>query len=397
MNILFINPRLTHCHSEASIWARRLIDDLRSVQATVTTLTDYPDHVGSARSKNKRLVDRIRVAMLLLFPHAVTSRLIEFRLFCLALSNMASSTWKAWRIRKGLCPDVIYARTFEYDWTPWLVALILKRPLVLEVHGSFNLERRFRGLGESQLVRRLDRGLWQRAALIRVVSKPVAKVLADESVDPERVRFIPYGFDVETTLDRPPRSPKDPFRVVFVGSFYPWHGVEILVDAFAALRGDGANMRLSLIGDGISRPACERRVRELGMNGMIEFTGWLPHADVVERLKLADLAVAPFLRTEPFYFDPAKLLEYMAFGLPVVASDIERIAEILSFGQAGALVKPGDVSALASAMIALANDEPRRLRLGNAARDIVERDFSRQMVTQNVIELCREAAAGVRA
>ena len=152
-------------------------------------------------------------------------------------------------------------------------------------------------------------------------------------------------------------------------------------------------MRLSLIGDGISRPACERRARELGMNGMIEFTGWLPHADVAQRLRCADLAVAPFLHIEPFYFDPVKLLEYMAFGLPIVASDIERIAELLSFGQAGELVKPGDVSALASTMIALAGDEPRRLRLGSAAREIVERDFSRQAVGQDVMALCREAAA----
>ena len=393
MKILFINPRLIHRHSEASIWARRLIDDLRSAQATVTTLTEYADPVGSASTKNKGLADRVRVTLLLLFPDVVTRRLIEFRLFCQAFSSMVSSSWTAWRNRKALRPDVIYARTFEYDWTPWLVALILKCPMVLEVHGSFNLERRFRGLGDSQLVRRLDRGLWRRAALIRVVSKPVAKVLADESVDPERVRFIPYGLEVQTPSKRPSRNPKDPLQVIFVGSFYPWHGVEILVDAFAMLREHGANMRLSLIGDGILRPACEHRVRELGMNGMIEFTGWLPHPDVARRLRQADLAVAPFLRIEPFYFDPVKLLEYMAFGLPVIASDLERIAEILSFGQAGALVKPGDASALASTMIALAGDEPRRLRLGNAARDIIERDFSRQTVGPNVIELCREAVA----
>ena len=154
-----------------------------------------------------------------------------------------------------------------------------------------------------------------------------------------------------------------------------------------------SNLRLCLIGGGLLRPACQRRARELGLEESIEFTGWLPRAEVVRCLKNADIAVAPFLKIEPFYFDPVKVLEYMASGLPIIATDIQRIVEILDFGRAGMIVPPGDAEALAEAMLALARDAPLRLRLGKAGRDMIENGSSRQDIAQDVMALCGEAAA----
>ncbi len=393
MHILFINPRLTRYDSEASIWARRLIADLRRSGATVTTLTVYSDQAVSEPGGSSHVPGWLRQAVLRFVPRVLTGWLIELKLLCRALYNMVWCCWAVRRRRIAPRPDIVYARTFEYDWSPWLVAAALKGPMVLEVHSPFYLERRFRGRRESKLVRALDRALWQRAALIRVVSKPVAKLLAADSIDAGRVRYIPYGVDVEAASERRSQSAGEPLRIVFVGSFYPWHGAELLVAALASARSRVSNLRLSMIGDGISRLACERRVAELGLGESVEFTGWLPWEEVAQRLKAADLAVAPYLKIEPFYFDPVKLLEYMAFGLPIIASDIERIAEMLDFGKAGLLVKPGDAEALAEAMVALASDAPLRQRLGSAARDIIRKDFSRRAIAENVLALCREAAA----
>ena len=393
MHILFVNPRLRRNRSEASIWAKRLIEDLRSTPATVTALPDYSDNGDSAPAVTNKLGDKMKQATVQHLPEALISLLIEFKLFSRALRSMVWCSWMAWRRRKDLLPDVLYARAFEYDWSPWLVASILKCPMVLEVHSLFYLERRFRGRRESKLIKRLDYGLWQRAALIRVVSKPVAKLLVDESIDPERVRFIPYGIGVEAPIDRPSPSPSEPIQIVFVGSFYPWHGIETLVAAFAMTRPREANLRLCLIGDGLLRSACQQRARELRIDEFIEFTGWLPRAEVVQCLKKADIAVAPFLKIEPFYFDPVKVLEYMASGLPIIATDIQRIVEILDFGRAGMIVPPGDAEALAEAMLALARDAPLRLRLGKAGRDMIENGSSRQDIAQDVMALCGEAAA----
>jgi glycosyltransferase involved in cell wall biosynthesis len=392
MHILFINPCLTRYDSEASIWARRLIADLRATEATVTTLTIYSDQAVAASVGTGTLGGRMRRAVLRFVPQVLTGWLIELKLFCRALYSMIWCSWMVRRKRKSLQPDIVYARTFEYDWTPWLVSSALKCPMVLEVHSPFYLERRFRGLRESKLIRVLDRALWRRAAMIRVVSKPVAKLLAAETVEARRVRFIPYGIDVEAMPDRLTRSAGEALRIVFVGSFYPWHGAEVLVTALALAQSQVPNLRLSLIGDGLARQACVRRARELGLDETVEFTGWLPWEEVAQRLKAADLAVAPFLKIEPFYFDPVKVMEYMAFGLPIIASDLERIAEMLHFGEAGMLVKPGDAGALAEALIALAGDPRQRERLGKAARDIIEHDFSRRVVAEEVLALCRAAA-----
>jgi glycosyltransferase involved in cell wall biosynthesis len=242
----------------------------------------------------------------------------------------------------------------------------------------------------------IDRSFWRRAAFIRVVSKPVADLLSAESIEPERICFIPYGLDPEAATDRSARPPNQPIQVVFVGSFYPWHGVETLLEAFAMTEPGKLNLRLCLIGDGLLRPACERKVRKLGIGEQVEFTGWLPREAMVRRFENSDLAVAPFLNIEPFYFDPVKVLDYMAAGLPVIASDIGRVSELLGFGRAGVVVPPGAAARLAEKIVELATDAPKRLQLGDAARDIIERNYSRKSTANDVLALCEKAAARAR-
>jgi glycosyltransferase involved in cell wall biosynthesis len=391
MHILFINPRLARYHSEPSVWGRRLIEDLRSAKAKVTTLTDYSDNAAPLLPPDGGLGEKIKRAALPALPRALISWLIELKLICWAIAGMVCGSWRALSKRTELRPNVVYARVFEFDWTPWLVATILKCPMVLEVHSLFYLERSFRGRRRSKLIRLIDRRLWQRAASIRVVSKPVADLLSAESIEPERIRFIPYGLDAEPPVDRSVRSPKQSIQIVFVGSFYPWHGVEILLDAFAMTVPRNPDLRLRLIGDGLLRPACERKVRELGISAQVEFTGWLPRDSVVRCFHEADLAVAPFLNIKPFYFDPVKVLDYMAAGLPVIASEIGRITELLEFGRAGVVVPPGDSVRLAEKIVELAADEPKRLQLGNTAREIIEKSYSRQATAKDILALCREA------
>jgi glycosyltransferase involved in cell wall biosynthesis len=218
-------------------------------------------------------------------------------------------------------------------------------------------------------------------------------LLRDDGVSPDRICFIPYGIDAVQTDSRRARSADHPIQIVFVGSFYPWHGVEELLAAFAMARPRENNLRLCLIGDGRTRPTCESLVLKLAIEDSTEFIGWLPRATVAQCLLEADIAVAPFLKLEPFYFDPAKVLEYMAAGLPIIASNIERIVEILDFGRAGMFVPPRDAPALAEAIITLAKDAQLRRSLGESARRIIEQGYSRKIITQDIMSLCREATA----
>jgi glycosyltransferase involved in cell wall biosynthesis len=115
---------------------------------------------------------------------------------------------------------------------------------------------------------------------------------------------------------------------------------------------------------------------------------------VIERLGRADIGVAPYLGIEPFYFDPAKIIEYMAAGLATLASNQGRIADMVEDELSGLLLPPGDEAALTAALLRLANDKALRERLGEAARQRAETMFSWPEISRQVLALCAEAARG---
>jgi glycosyltransferase involved in cell wall biosynthesis len=126
------------------------------------------------------------------------------------------------------------------------------------------------------------------------------------------------------------------------------------------------HVRIVLIGDGEDRSRVERLVRELGLQGYVELTGWLPEAEVFERLGTADLGLEPNM--EPFV-SPVKVMEYMAFGLPFVAFDLEETRTLAE--ESGEYVEPGDVTAFARSMDLLLDSPCVRARRGAVGRRIV--------------------------
>ncbi|MFC7880123.1 glycosyltransferase, partial [Isoptericola sp. NPDC057391] len=176
------------------------------------------------------------------------------------------------------------------------------------------------------------------------------------------------------TSARRVRQDATAFTVLFVGTLKPWHGLDVLVDAFAGLRACVPEARLLLVGDGPEREAVLGRADALGVADAVEHAGAVPPSDVPGLLHRADVAVAPYPPLDDFYFSPLKVYEYLAAGLPVVASAVGELPEALEHGAAGVLVPPGDAAALADALVAVAHDDDRRAALGERARQVaVER------------------------
>ncbi|GJL55215.1 MAG: hypothetical protein NPIRA02_23470 [Nitrospirales bacterium] len=293
-----------------------------------------------------------------------------------------------------LSPDVIYGRVLYCDWTPLLVGLTLKCPIILEVHSPHYLERSFRGWRKSRLLRMLERLQWRRAKFIRIVSKPMLRIMADEGVNPQRIRFIPYGVNLVPRRQVARRTSKQPLTIIFVGSFYSYHGVSSLLHAFARVRKQIPYARLELIGDGLTRRSDEQLSKNLDLEDAVTFYGWLPRETMLSHIHLADIAVAPFLALEPFYFDPVKLLDYMSTGVAIVASNLERIVEMLQEGRGGLLFPVGDTNALASSIIELASSPELCNRLGEAAQAIlIEEGYSWERTAIRIKKLCEETTA----
>jgi glycosyltransferase involved in cell wall biosynthesis len=190
-------------------------------------------------------------------------------------------------------------------------------------------------------------------------------------------------------LDRPRResgAAARPFTVLSVGRLRPPKDFGTLIRAMAAL--ERGSVRLRIAGDGPERAALASEVARLGLDGDVELLG--ARTDVDELLADADLFV---LASESEGL-PMSVLEAMAAGLPVVASAVGGVPELVREGETGTLVPPGDSAALAIAIRRIAADPELRDRLGAAGRRRAEREFSLARFQRDHLELYRAHIAG---
>ncbi len=173
----------------------------------------------------------------------------------------------------------------------------------------------------------------------------------------------------------------------FVGTLKPWHGLDTLVAAFTLLRRHDPHARLLIIGDGPMRGALESNLAARGLQDAADVTGAVAPDEVPGLLASMDAAVAPYPELSCFYFSPLKVYEYMAAGLPVVASRVGQLAALIRPGDNGLLCAPGDPVALADALTLLREKPALRRRLGDTARADVQRDHTWDAVARRVLGL----------
>ncbi len=206
-------------------------------------------------------------------------------------------------------------------------------------------------------------------------------------VDRGRMELVYNGVDLERFAFHPARaaSGDGPFTIGMVARFGPEKGQTHLIRALAILR-EGAlpNARLVLVGDGPTRPAMEDLARSLGVENKVEFAGM--RGDVDRLYPTFDLAA---LTSECEAF-PVSILEAMACGRPIVASDLTGVREAVVEGETGELFPVGDARALAEKIIRLARDPVRRASMGMAGRKRVESSFDQTRRQEDLIRLFRE-------
>lgn len=173
-------------------------------------------------------------------------------------------------------------------------------------------------------------------------------------------------------------------EVLFLARLWPEKGIYDLLDAAAQLVAKGVHLRLVCAGDG-DKAAVSRRAQELGLSAHLSLPGWIESERKAELLSRAAVFVLPS------YFEgvPIGVLEAMAWGVPVLASDVGGIAEAMG-AEAGICFSAGDVPALAQGMERLLADAALRARMGAAGRERVERCFAAEHVVDQVDKLYRE-------
>ncbi|HWD59560.1 MAG TPA: glycosyltransferase family 4 protein [Stellaceae bacterium] len=294
--------------------------------------------------------------------------------------------------------QLVYQRSSPHNWTGAALALSGGLPFVLEFNGAEAwLARNWsRPLRFEALATRIEQANLDAADLVTVVSAPLRDHLLARGVPEERILVNPNGVDPERftperdggTAVRQRLGLGDRCVVGFIGTFGPWHGAELLAEAFARLVEGRPRLaettRLLLIGDGIRLPAVRALIERRGLGGAVSFAGLVAQAEAPDYLAACDILVAPTDANpdgSEFFGSPTKLFEYMAMGRAIVATRLGQVQEVLAHEETALLTPPGEPDALAAAIERLIDDRSLRTTFGaTVRRRAVERHSWRQHV-----------------
>lgn len=302
-------------------------------------------------------------------------------------------------------PDLIYERASLYGTAGADLARNLDVPRVVELNAPLAHEQSsYRGTGFAELGERAERWTLAAADAIVTVSSPLRDHVLELGIPPERVHVLPNGVDKARFVAGPP---DDAIRtrfglgagplLGFVGSLRSWHGTENLPALLQDLQPRHPDVQLVIAGDGPLRGELELEFDRRGLRDNVLFTGWLPHEQVPALIRQFDIALAPYSEQEHlWYASPMKLFEYMACGRAVVAPALGQIEEVVRDGETGLLYPHEDREALVRACDRLLADRPLRERIGRAAAEELDGQYSWDGNAARVAELGAELAAARR-
>jgi glycosyltransferase involved in cell wall biosynthesis len=380
----------------------------------VTVLTGFPNHPTGVvpeewrprlhRLRYNETVDGVRVARTWLWPlpnRKAHERIRNYLSFCLSAAISGLTLHK---------PDVIIATSPQLlcALSGWWLAFWKRVPFVFEVRDLWPESLAAVGAGsEGTLLHRIlgaIAGFLYRHADRIVVVTPAFKehLIRYWNVPEGKISIVENG--VETDLFLPVSSAmnlrlqlglEDHFLICYIGTMGNAHGLDTLIAAAEDLRTSMPNAMFLVIGEGAEK----QRIVELAtVRGLVnlQFLGQQPREQIPAYVSSADLCLVMLKKTELFKtVIPTKLLEYMACERPVIVAVDGQARQIIEEADAGVFVEPENHRALAKAIIDLAQDPNRRLRMGTNGRQYIVNRLSRQKTAQDYITVLQEI--GVKA
>lgn len=270
-----------------------------------------------------------------------------------------------------LAPQVLHVSLHHPFACQWAIVggLLARGTAVVAVEHSVSAPANRRQAGGKRL---LSRGLAAHVAVSAWAARELERLIG---LGAGSVRAIPNG--VKTTTVEPTLRPGSDPVLAASGRFGREKGFDVLLKSLALI----PETSLILIGDGPERAELELLARDLGLAERVRFTGWVDEPR--ELVAGADLFVTPS-RAEAFGL---ATLEAMEAGLPVVATNVGGIPELIGDGDSGVLVDPERPAVLARAIVELLRDEPRRRELGRRARLRARQHFSAATTARSFADL----------
>lgn len=233
------------------------------------------------------------------------------------------------------------------------------------------------------------------AAFVRAeTAANVRHLEAEAAPDPGKIHLTYNGMPLDGAECAPvPMRP--PYRLLAMGRFVPKKGYGQLLRAVAMLTRAGIDVRLTLAGDGVLRLPLKLLAGRLGIADRVDFPGFVPHDEVGGLFLAADLFVMPSVVAPSGDRDgiPTVVLEALAHGLPVVATAVSGIPEVIEDGVTGLLVPEGDPEALAGAVRRLTASREEAVALGRRGRRQVQTGFDATENHRKIHDLYRRVGA----
>ncbi len=268
--------------------------------------------------------------------------------------------------------DIFHAHTFACGLPPMLTRFRHRRPYVLTLHTSHFLMR-----ARSPVWRRIFRAIIAGADYLLATSREILEVALETYPHP-RSEVMTNAVDTERFAPPAAREGKDRPRLIVPRRLFPKNGVEFFVRALPLVLRE-LDVEARIVGDGPERERLMALAEDLGVTERVEFLGARPNTEMPALLGAADLAVIPSLMEAT----SIAALEAMACGLPVAASAVGGLPEIIDDG-VGALFRPGDHAALAGAVLALLGSPDLRSKGEEGRRRVVENWSLHRLVNRHL-------------
>jgi glycosyltransferase involved in cell wall biosynthesis len=311
----------------------------------------------------------------------------------IALKSDFVTLFKLYRLMRRERPDIVHTHLAKAGFIGRIAARLAGVPVVLHsshgliFHGYFSPRKTRVFLMMERLGGRLSTRIVTSSDRLReeIANFGIAKK--------ERIEVIPYGFELDAFASQPRgmgqfrRSlnvPQGSKLIGTIGRLVPIKNIPLLLDAVLIARQRNEEIYLVIVGGGELRAELETRVKDMGLSEAVFFAGWQP--DLLNVYADLDAVVL----SSDNEGTPVVLIEAMAAGCPVVATNVGGVPDIITDGETGRIVPPRDPEALARALLALFREAEKTNRMAVLARQrVLERHQSGRIVA-NVDRLYRE-------
>ncbi len=312
-----------------------------------------------------------------------------------------------WKLKKF---DYIYLHYpfFGAAEVIWLLKLFFKQPkLIIHYHmdvKNVNLITKILSLPNclirTSLLKQAD--LIVSASLDYIENSQIKKYYKQH---PEKFREIPFGVDLQKfqpkLINRPANNQvlaktkeiihyindkfikKNRLNLLFIGALDQAHyfkGIDILLKALVIIT--SRNWQLKIVGEGDRRASYEELTKKLKLEKQVEFTGKLSDSELIRALQNTDLLILPSINSNEAF--GIVLIEALACGVPVIASDLPGVRQVFNNYQQGLLIEPGSVEDLKKKLEFISNNEEMRRIMSLAARRLAEEKYDLQKMAQKI-------------